>query len=86
MKVHVQKIVSMILAVSICLSMSAFATGEVVPYVYKPEPSAAVERREAVGCGAMYWRLKNEQWPPRVSRRRGPFWCLGPGVPVGPEK
>ena len=43
MKVHVQKIVSMILAVSICLSMSAFATGEVVPYVYKPEPSAAVE-------------------------------------------
>lgn len=43
MKVHVQKIVAMVLAVSLCLSMSAFATGELVPYVYKPEPSAAVE-------------------------------------------
>lgn len=43
MKVHVQKIVAMVLAVSLCLSMSAFAAGELTPYVYTPEPAQAVQ-------------------------------------------
>ena len=38
MKVHVQKLTAMLLAVSLCLSIPAFAAG----YVYSPDPSLAV--------------------------------------------